>query len=94
MTRSSSRTRPTPSTSPRPGASEHLSFGPWPPFLPRRPPLARLWKHRIGFSVLLDRLSDIRLLDESDLRHLPSPNFRAPRSVEIAFRPSQVKALP
>jgi hypothetical protein len=36
--------------------------------------------------VLFDRIDDIRLLDSSGLRHLPSPNFRAPQSVDIAFR--------
>jgi cytochrome P450 len=71
----------------RPNVSEHLSFGRGGHFC-LGAPLARL-EASIGFSVLLDRVTDIRLDETSDLRHLPSPNFRAPRSVHIAFRQSE-----
>jgi len=48
-------------------------------------PLARL-EGQVAFDALLDRLANIRLVDElSDLEHIHSVHLRAPKKVHIVF---------
>jgi cytochrome P450 len=65
-------------------ARHHVAFG----YGPHRclgAPLARL-EGRIAMGILLDRLEDIQLdMDRSDLTHILSPHFRAPKKVVLTF---------
>jgi cytochrome P450 len=69
----------------RGGEIKHqLAFG-YGPHLCLGAPLARL-EGQIAFERLLARLDNIRIVPEkSDLRHIESTRFRAPRRIHIAF---------
>jgi cytochrome P450 len=67
----------------RPNVIDHLAFGLGTHFC-LGAPLARM-EGRIAFERLLTRLSNIRLSERSDLSHIESPTFRAPKSVWIEF---------